>query len=125
LKAAIRKFRPSVVRSLELQNGGYVTLRGPSTGKPKSLKLLVTNWGSDIFWFQRFQEHKIKLQKLLQLAEVYSAECERVAVHEITVPAVKNVIRVGLELAQDLANAEKNLNTIKNRATTKIVNKVF
>jgi hypothetical protein len=39
--------------------------------------LLVTNWGSDIFWFQRFPKHKAKLQKLLQLADVYSAECER------------------------------------------------
>jgi len=39
--------------------------------------LLVTNWGSDIFWFQQFPNHKAKLQKLMQLADVYSAECER------------------------------------------------
>jgi len=77
LKAAIRKFRPSVVHSLELQNAGYVTLRALSAGKPKGLKLLVTNWGSDIFWFQRFPKHKAKLQNLLRLADVYSAECER------------------------------------------------
>jgi len=77
LKAAIRSFQPSLVHSLELQNAGYVTLRALSKGKPKDLKLLVTNWGSDIFWFQRFPKHKTKLQKLLQLADVYSAECER------------------------------------------------
>jgi hypothetical protein len=77
LKAAIKKFRPGIVHSLELQNAGYVTLRALSAEKPKGLKLLVTNWGSDIFWFQRFPKHKAKLQKLLQLADVYSAECER------------------------------------------------
>jgi hypothetical protein len=77
LKAAIRSFQPSLVHSLELQNAGYVTLRALSKGKPKDLKLLVTNWGSDIFWFQRFPKHKAKLEKLLQLADVYSAECER------------------------------------------------
>jgi glycosyltransferase involved in cell wall biosynthesis len=77
LKAAIRKFRPSVVHSLELQNAGYLALRALSAGKPKGLKLLVTNWGSDIFWFQRFPKHKAKLQKLMKLADVYSAECER------------------------------------------------
>jgi hypothetical protein len=77
LKAAIKGFQPSVVHSLELQNAGYVTLRALSTGKPKGLKLLVTNWGSDIFWFQRFPKHKAKLQKLMKLADIYSAECER------------------------------------------------
>jgi len=40
-------------------------------------KFMLTNWGSDIFWFQRFPKHKAKLEKLLQLADVYSAECER------------------------------------------------
>ena len=77
LKAAIRSFQPSLVHSLELQNAGYVTLRALSTGKRKSARLLVTNWGSDIFWFQRFPKHKAKLENLLQLADVYSAECER------------------------------------------------
>jgi len=77
LKAAVRRFEPSVVHSLELQNAGYVALRGLSAGKPKGLKLLATNWGSDIFWFQRFPKHKAKLEKLFQVADMYSAECER------------------------------------------------
>jgi hypothetical protein len=38
-----------------------------------------------------------------------------VAVHEITVPAVKDAIREGLKLAEDHANAEKNSKTIKPR----------
>jgi len=77
LRAAIKNFRPSIVHALELQNAGYLSRRALSKVKPKGLKLMVTNWGSDIFWFQRFPEHKTKLQKLLQLADAYSAECER------------------------------------------------
>ena len=77
LRRAIRKFQPSVVHALELQNAGYVALGALSGGKPRDLKLMITNWGSDIFWFQQFPKHKAKLQELLQLADVYSAECER------------------------------------------------
>jgi len=50
LKAAIKKFQPRIVDSLELQNADYVSLRALSAGKPKGLRLWVTNWGSDIFW---------------------------------------------------------------------------
>lgn len=77
LRSTIRNFQPILIHSLELQNAGYVSLRAFSAGKPKSIKFLVTNWGSDIFWFQRFPRHKKKLRELLQLADAYSAECER------------------------------------------------
>jgi len=40
-------------------------------------KFMLTNWGSDIFWFQRFPRHKARLQNLLQLADFLSAEGER------------------------------------------------
>ena len=48
----------------------------------------------------------------------------RVAVHEITVPAVKNAIREGLKLAENPANAEKNLKAIKNKANLGTVKKI-
>ena len=77
LRTSIRNFQPRIVHALELQNAGYIALRAIRKGKPGGLKFIVTNWGSDIFWFQRFPKHKVKLQKLLQLADAYSAECER------------------------------------------------
>jgi hypothetical protein len=45
-------------------------------------------------------------------------------VHQITVPAVKDAIRRGLELAKDPANAEKTLKTIKKRASFETVKKL-
>jgi hypothetical protein len=77
LRSSIKNFRPDIVHALELQNAGYVCAKALSKGKPNGVKFMVTNWGSDIFWFQQFPRHKAKLKKLLQLADRYSAECER------------------------------------------------
>jgi len=77
LRASIKRFQPNIVHALELQNAGYLSLRALSKVKPKGLKLMVTNWGSDIFWFQRFPRHQVKLRELLRLADAYSAECVR------------------------------------------------
>jgi hypothetical protein len=54
-----------------------VSLRALSKSKPQGLRFIATNWGSDIFWFQRFPKHRAKLQALLKLADAYSAECHR------------------------------------------------
>ena len=47
-----------------------------------------------------------------------------VAVHEITVPAVRDAIKLGLKLAEDPGNADKNLKTIKNKASAEVVKKI-
>ena len=77
LRLFIKKYKPTIVHALELQNAGYIALKALEKNKPKDLKLIVTNWGSDIFWFQRFPKHKDKLERLLAIADAYSAECER------------------------------------------------
>jgi hypothetical protein len=43
----------------------------------KSQKIIVTNWGSDIYYFEKNLEDKTKIQKVLELADYYSAECHR------------------------------------------------
>jgi glycosyltransferase involved in cell wall biosynthesis len=40
-------------------------------------KVIVTNWGSDIYYFERNQADKVRIQKVLKLADYYSAECHR------------------------------------------------
>jgi hypothetical protein len=77
LRWTIRNYKPATLHALELQNAGYVSLRALSKHKPDGLRFIATNWGSDIFWFQRFPEHRAKLQALLKLADAYSAECHR------------------------------------------------
>ena len=78
ISSTIRKFRPHFVHAIEFQNAGYATAKAyknlPSVGRPK---LLVTNYGSDIFWFQNQPKHLIKIRNLLNMADGYSAECKR------------------------------------------------
>ncbi len=76
LKIAVERFQPAIVHALELQNAGYIALKA-FDGLKRDFKLMVTNWGSDIFWFQRFPQHRAKLERLLATADVYSAECSR------------------------------------------------
>ena len=75
----VKFWRPHYVHALELQNAGYIVLRylqcfgkGIPTGK-----LIVTNYGSDIFWFSRFPNHRKKIEELLESVDTYSCECER------------------------------------------------
>lgn len=76
LRRLLKRVNPDFVHALELQHAGYVTskaLEDPSVTTP----FIATNYGSDIFWFQRFSNHRKKIQKVLSRAQRYSAECSR------------------------------------------------
>jgi glycosyltransferase involved in cell wall biosynthesis len=64
-----------LIHVLELQHAGYVLLR--TNLAPKLPEVFITNWGSDIYWFQQFPKHKRKIIQLLNIASFYSAECNR------------------------------------------------
>ena len=71
------QFRPEIVHVLEFQNGGYTFLRARSLTKAIRVPLLLTPYGSDIYWFQKFPKHLAKIEKLLGLASGISSECKR------------------------------------------------
>lgn len=77
LRLIIGKFKPNFVHALEMQNAGYLAIQALRSGKPRGLKLIVTNYGSDIYWFRRFSKHLAKIKELLSIADYYSCECER------------------------------------------------
>jgi len=66
----------SVIHAMELQHAGYLLLRAKRY-IPNSTRVIVSNWGSDIYWFQRFPRHKRKLESLMSIATHYSCECNR------------------------------------------------
>lgn len=73
-----KRFKPDLVHVLEFQNGGYSYLRARRySSKLRSVPLLLTPYGSDIFWFQRYKSHEAKIRALLSLAAALSSECER------------------------------------------------
>ena len=76
LRQEIRNFRPDFIHALELQHAGYIALAALRKGAVDA-KLILTNYGSDIYWFSRFPGHRRKIQALLRIAGRYSCECER------------------------------------------------
>jgi hypothetical protein len=79
LRKCIVRYQPHYLHSIEIQGAGYILLRAlrdiPESARPA--RIIVTNWGSDIFWFRQFPAHRKKIRLLLSLASDYSAECAR------------------------------------------------
>jgi glycosyltransferase involved in cell wall biosynthesis len=73
----IKRFKPDIVHVHEIQNAGYATRRAFQLVGRIRPKLIVTNYGSDIYWFSRIESHKKKIRDLLEMADGYSAECSR------------------------------------------------
>jgi len=103
LRQILRRVNPNYVHALEFQHAGYLTSRAL---EDKTLKtsFIATNYGSDIFWFQKFPKHRKKIERLLNRADFYSCECNRdVALAEefgftgIVLPVMPN--SGGIELA--------------------------
>jgi glycosyltransferase involved in cell wall biosynthesis len=73
----VTRFKPDIVHVHELQNAGYAVRRAFQLIRRRRPKLLLTNYGSDIYWFSRIPKHLKKIRSLLDMADGYSAECER------------------------------------------------
>lgn len=77
LLKVIRRIRPDIVHSLEIQAAGFLTLEVKKQFPANFPPWLVTNWGSDIFLFGRLQRHKARISEVLANCDYYSCECER------------------------------------------------
>ena len=76
LERCLGEFNPSIVHAIEIQGAGYLVLDALS-GQLFNFDLIVTNWGSDIFFFQNIPVDREKISSLLKIATHYSAECRR------------------------------------------------
>ena len=73
-----RRFKPDLVHVLEFQNGGYAYLRARAVSSTlKKTPLLLTPYGSDIYWYQNYPSHLARIRKLLTSAAAISSECRR------------------------------------------------
>ena len=64
------------IHAIEIQGAGYL-LGSIEKIFWKNAKTILTNWGSDIFYFSRFDEHRLLIERILQKVDFYSAECQR------------------------------------------------
>jgi hypothetical protein len=76
LRKLINSNNYDFIHALELQHAGYLALDLDFAAR-ENTKLIVTNWGSDIYFFQNLPDHELKLRRLLKKASIYSAECSR------------------------------------------------
>lgn len=77
LKRVIKKFRPDVIHSMEIQYAGYMVTEAKKQTNGHFPKWIVTNWGSDIFLFGQTDKHNAKIRETLSLCDYYSCECHR------------------------------------------------
>jgi glycosyltransferase involved in cell wall biosynthesis len=77
LARVIDEFRPDIVHSHEIQHGGALVQAALQRDDTPQIPWLVTNWGSDIFWFGRDPFHISTIRAVLQDCDYYSAECHR------------------------------------------------
>jgi hypothetical protein len=77
LNRIINKYDFDYIHALEIQGAGYL-LRDAYHYKSSNFpKIIITNWGSDIYYFEKDPVHKDEIQSVLKIADYYSAECHR------------------------------------------------
>ena len=76
LAKEIKRFKPDVIHMMETQHAGYLTDKALDDFKTKP-KLILSIWGSDLFWFKNFPKHILRLRKLLPKIDVLVTECKR------------------------------------------------
>ena len=77
LARLIRRWKPDLVQSLELQHSAYLTLEAKKILGAQFPPWIVTNWGSDIYLYRRLPEHREKIVDVLAACDYYSCECCR------------------------------------------------
>lgn len=77
LNFLIKKINPEYIHSHELSTSSILCLKARLNFKGTFPKWIVTNWGSDLYFFYKKKKFKENLKKVLQLSHFYSAECKR------------------------------------------------
>lgn len=77
LSRLIKKLKPDLIHSLEFQHCGYNVLRAKELCGADFPLWMATNWGSDIYYYRHFDDHRLQISRLLANIDYYSCECER------------------------------------------------
>lgn len=76
LRREIDKFKPDVIHIMETQHAGYLTDKALRSTQIKPT-VVLSIWGSDLFWFQRFPNHVKKIRSILKKVDLLIMECRR------------------------------------------------
>lgn len=73
----IKKIKPDIIHSLEMQHAGYLTLNIKKQYKGKFPKWIVSCWGSDIYLYGQLKRHRPKIKEILTNCDYFLCECKR------------------------------------------------
>ena len=73
----IKKFKPDIIHSMEIQHAGYLTLAAQKKIGSEFPPWIVTCWGSDIYLYGRLSEHKPRIKEVVSLCDYYFCESTR------------------------------------------------
>jgi glycosyltransferase involved in cell wall biosynthesis len=76
LAREIKTFQPDTIHIMETQHSGYLAYKAFKKTQTDS-RIILSIWGSDLFWFQKFKGHKRKITRLLSLVHLLVTECHR------------------------------------------------
>lgn len=77
LSSYINYLKPDIIHCLEFQHAGYLLFDALREKKFNQHKLILSNYGSDIFYFEKFQFHKKKIRKILNFFDEVVCESKR------------------------------------------------
>jgi glycosyltransferase involved in cell wall biosynthesis len=77
LAAVIRRTRPDLIHSLEMQHCAYLTLEARKTLGSSFPTWFVSSWGNDVYLFGRLTEHAAKVREVLTSCDYFTADCNR------------------------------------------------
>lgn len=77
LARTIDLLKPDIVHSMEMQHAAYLTVDAKRYCRKKFPLWIYSCWGSDIYYYQQFEEHKEKIGNVLQSCDYLFTDTER------------------------------------------------
>ena len=75
LEKIIKKIKPDVVHSFEMQNCSYPIRK--TMDKYANLKWIYSCWGNDLYYYSNLKEHKNSIIKVLKRVNFIHTDCQR------------------------------------------------
>ena len=108
LTLLLKREKFDYIHAIEIQGAGYL-LDSLEFKLIEDKVIIITNWGSDIFYYRKFTDDVLRIRSVLSKADFYSAECKRdyalareFGFTGIDLPCIPNA--GGFELHQDVLN---------------------
>ena len=77
LSRVIRKLRPDIIHSIEMQAAGYLTMDVRRKYAGQFPPWIYSSWGSDLYFFGRYPKHQARIREVLASCDYYIADCQR------------------------------------------------